>query len=411
MTELRTLIWRFYAYRISVSSGFYLPVSILYLERVRGFGLDDIGLIMGVFSVVMVFAEIPTGYIGDRLGRRESLAIGNLLTIVFMGGYVVVESPVGYLALHTIWAFAWAFRSGTAEAWLYELLAVNNDESEFTHVRSRAMTIELGFEAVTATVTGGFVVVVGWTMPFLANAAIAAIGIPVLLTTPTVTDVDDAEAEADEDVLSVQDAVSILRLQARRPEIRWLIAYLALFFGLYSGVRTFEQPALDAVGVPVAGLGLLYGGFKTVSAGAASTANWLSERFGAKSVFGLLVPVYGLAFFGVAVVPALVVPVLFLNRSIRVIVQPIRDQYLNDRFDDVGRATALSGTSMVISAAMGVSKFIVGVASSAIGVIQFLVIAGLTVSVTGAILWYLLSPVRPSGNALTAGSDKASSTD
>lgn len=397
MTESRGHIWRFYAYRLSVSNGFYLPVSILYLQRIQGFGLGEIGLIMGAFSILSMLAEIPTGYVGDRVGRRESLAIGNVLSVVFMAGYVLVDAPLGYFGIHAVWAFAWAFRSGTADAWLYELLAVDDDENEFTRVRSRAMTVELGFEALSAAAAGALVVFVGWGMPFIVNGLIAAVGLPILLTSPSVDEYAEtppAEA-AEEDPFSIREAVEVLRLQAGRPEVRWVVVYLALFFGLYSAVRTFEQPALDAVGVPVAALGLLYAGFKTVSAGAASATGWLSVQFGPKAVFGMLVPVYGVAFVGVALAPALLIPLLFLNRSVRVVVQPIRDQYLNDRLTDTGRATVLSGASMVLSVAMGLSKFVAGVASSAVGVVRFLVIAGLAVAGLGALVWIAVSPVRP----------------
>lgn len=396
MTGSRGHIWRFYAYRLSVSNGFYLPVSILYLQRIRGLGLGEIGLIMGAFSILSMLAEIPTGYIGDRVGRRESLAIGNALSVVFMAGYVLVSSPFGYLVIHAIWAFAWAFRSGTADAWLYELLAVDDEEDEFTHVRSRAMSVELGFEALSAAAAGALVVLVGWGMPFIVNGIVAAVGLPILLTSPSVDEYDDTPPEeaAEEDPFSIREAVEVLRLQAGRPEVRWVVVYLALFFGLYSSVRTFEQPALDTVGVPVMALGLLYAGFKTVSAGAASTTSWLSERLGPKPVFGLLVPVYGVAFLGVALAPALLIPLLFLNRSVRVVVQPIRDQYLNDRLADTGRATVLSGASMVLSVAMGLSKFVAGVASSAVGVVRFLVVAGLAVAALGGLVWIAVSPVR-----------------
>jgi MFS family permease len=395
MGESRGHIWRFYAYRLSVSNGFYLPVSILYLQRVRGFGLGEIGLIMGAFSILSMLAEIPTGYIGDRVGRRESLAIGNVLSVVFMGGYVLVEAPLGYLAIHAVWAFAWAFRSGTADAWLYELLAVDDEEDEFTRVRSRAMTVELGVEALSAAAAGALVVLVGWGVPFVINGVVAALGLPVLLSAPSVNEYGDTPEQASDDSFSVHEAIDVLRLQASRPELRWVVVYLALFFGLYSAVRTFEQPALDAVGVPVAALGLLYAGFKTVSAAAASTSGWLSERFSAGTVFGLLIPVYGVAFLGVAVAPALLIPVLFLNRSLRVVVQPIRDQYLNDRIENAGRATVLSGASMVLSVAMGLAKFVAGAASAVVGVVRFLVLAALTVAALGALVWVGLSPIRP----------------
>lgn len=406
MVTTRSIVRRFYAYRLSVSNGFYLPLSVLYLQRVRGFGLDDVGLILGAFSIAMVVAEIPTGYVGDRLGRRSALAIGNVLNVGFMLGYVVVETPLEYLLLHVIWAFGWAFRSGTADAWFYELLAVTDDESEFTRFRSNAMSIELGFEAASAATAGVLAAVLGWYVPFLVNGAIAAFGIPVLVTAPAVADVQE-NPEAADDPLSVHDAVRVLRLQAGRPEVRWLVVYVALFFGLYSAIRTFEQPALDAVGVPVTGLGALYAGFKLVSAGAASTTEWLADRLGPAGVFGLLGPAYGLVFLGVFALPAAVVPALFFNRSVRVIIQPIRDQYLNDRLQNVGRATVLSGASMVISVSAGLAKFVAGEASAALGILRFLTLVGIAIPILGGALWFVVSPVRPLGTPETTDTTAA----
>ncbi|APW97243.1 MFS transporter [Halobiforma lacisalsi AJ5] len=393
---VRSITWRFYAYRLSVSNGFYLPLSVLYLERVRGFGLDEIGLIMGAFSIAVVVAELPTGYVGDRLDRRTALAVGNVLSVAFMAGYVVVESPIGYLLLHVLWAFAWAFRSGTADAWLYELLAAVGDDDEFTRYRSRAMTIELTFEAATAAAAGTLAAFIGWNSPFLANAVLAALGVPILFTSPSVGDVR-TDRMPSSDSLSVREAVRVLRVQARRPELRWFVAYVALFHGLYSVVRTFEQPVLEEVGISVSGLGLLYAGFKLVAAGAASTTEWISDRLGADGVLPLLAPVYGIAFLGVIGIPALVVPVLFLNRCVRVIVQPIRDQYLNDRLDDMGRATVLSGASMAISVTAGIAKIAAGEVSAAIGLLRFLTAAGIAIAAGGGLLWLSTSPVRPIG--------------
>lgn len=57
----RTLVWRYYAYRVTVGNGFWLPVGTLYMQQMRGFSLDQIGFVMGAFSVAMVAAELPPG--------------------------------------------------------------------------------------------------------------------------------------------------------------------------------------------------------------------------------------------------------------------------------------------------------------------------------------------------------------
>lgn len=405
MANDRGLIRRYYAFRATNSAGFYVPVAVLFLVD-RGFGLDFVGFAYAVFSFAMVAGEVPAGYLADWLGRRETLALGAGLRTVTLGAYPFADSAAAYLALHVLWAAGWACRSGIQDAWLYEVLESRFDASEYARVEGRGSTVLLATSAAGA-VAGGALYGVDPRYPFLVNAALAGLGVPLLFTFPAV-EASDAEA------LTVREAVRTLRLQAGRPEVRWLVAYAALFSGLFSVTRVFEQPALDAVGVPAAGLGALYAGFKLVSAGAASTAGWLDDRLGTRRVFALLVPVYGLAFASVAVVPLLVVPVLFLNRGLRVATRPIRNQYLNDRLDDVGRATVLSGASMALSTAEGLAKLVGGRLAAATGPLAFLPWTGVAVATAAGLLWMTTSPVRDDERAdagASADADRTAPTD
>lgn len=394
MVSTQQPIWRFYAYKISVSNGFYLPVSVIYLQQVLEFGLGDIGVVLGTFAVGRVLMEIPTGYLGDRLGRRTSLVLGNILIVAFMFGYTVFESLSAFVLLHFLWAIGWTFRSGTADAWLYELLAETDDEDRFTAVRSRASAIKLAFEAVTAA-AAGVLVTVNWGLPFLANGVVTLLGIPILLSLPAPND-SAADPDTNDAVFTLRDAKATLTRQARRPELRWFVAYAALFSTLYSTTRIFEQPALKTEGLSVVSLGLLYAGFKIVSAGAASTADWFKQTVGVRGVFLLLIPVYGSLFIGLIIFPILIVPVLVLNRSIFSVMGPVRNQYLNDKLSDIGRATTLSTASMVFSTVGGLVKMATGYAAEIFGLINVLVAGGIGVVSIAAILWVGVSPVRPS---------------
>jgi len=388
MARPRWLLLRYYAFRATNSSGFYLPIAIIFLQD-EGFGLAFVGLAYAVFSFAQVAAEVPSGYLGDLLGRRATLALGAALRVLTLLAYPFAGTAAAFLALHVLWAGGWAFRSGTQDAWLYELLAARFDADEFARVEGRGSTVLLTTSAAAA-IAGGVLYGIDPALPFLANAALAALGIPLVYTFPRFETAGD-----DGDRFTVRDAVDTLRLQTGRPEVRWLVAYAALFGALFSVARTFEQPALDAVGVPVTGLGVLYAGFKLTSAGAAATAGWLEDRLGTRRVFALLAPVYGVAFAAVAVVPALVVPVLFLNRGIKVVTRPIRNQYLNDRLADVGRATVLSGASLALSLAAGTAKLVAGWGAGLLGPLSFLPLAGVVAATAGGLLWVATAPVRP----------------
>lgn len=412
MATARSVIWRYYAYRVTGATGFYLPVSILYLRH-QGFGLAFIGVAQAAFLFGRVLAEIPSGYLGDRIGRRASLAVGNALRASAMVGLVLASSPVAYLAVKILWAFGWAFRSGTQNAWLYELLKQYFDESEYARIESRGSTGLLITSAVTA-IAGGALYGVDAALPFVVNAGLATLGIPILYTLPAVGD-ESADSDdpggSNDSVFTVREAIHMLRVQAKRPAVRWLVAYAALFNGLFGMTRTFEQPALDNLGVSVVGLGVLYAGFKLVSAGAASTVGVLEEKLGIRRTFALLGPLFGVVYASIALTPLFLVPMLFLYRSTRVVIAPLRNQYLNDRLGDVGRATVLSGASMVLSTASGLANLAGGAIADSLGPVTFLPWAGLTVAGAAGLLWVTTSPVRSSDDSARTDPTGAVSTD
>lgn len=403
MPENRRLLWAYYAYRASTSYGFYVPISVVYLLD-KGFGLGFVALAQAVFSFALLVAEIPTGYVGDAIGRRVSLALGNACRVVAMVGYVFADAGVTFLALKVVLATGWALRSGTVDAWLYEVLAARLDESEFARIEGRGSTALLTTSAVTA-VAGGLLYSVHTAAPFLANAALAATGIPILYAFPVV------QTDADGDPFTVADAVRTLKAQASRPDVRWLVVYTVLLFTIFDLSRTFEQPSLRAVNVPVAGMGLLYAAYKLVSAAAAASVGWFEDTLGTKGTLALAAPALGLAYASVALFPVAVLPVFFLYRATRSVIRPLRNQYLNDRLADMGRATVLSGVSMVLSLVGGVARLAGGPIAESIGPTLFLAGAGVTLATLAGLVWVATSPVRPATSAREADAPAAASTD
>jgi MFS family permease len=184
--------------------------------------------------------------------------------------------------------------------------------------------------------------------PFVGTALIALAGIPILYTFPRVDDLSPQTAE-DASPLRIRQAIELLRGQLTHPDVRWFVVFAAVFYSLFVVTRIYEQPVLDTVGIPVAGLGVLYAGFKLVSAVIASTAGRVHDLFGTRGVMAGIAPVYAVTYASIAVAPFLIVVTLFLNRGLRTLTNPVINQYLNTHTDDMGRATVLSGASMVLA--------------------------------------------------------------
>ncbi len=354
----------------------------------QGLGLDAIGFTQGVFLFTIVASEIPTGYLGDRIGRRRSLILGNTLVALVMVTYPFADSFSEFIVLFVVWAFGTSFKSGTAEAWLYEMLKQRLDESEFARINGRGKTFTFGTSALTAAAAGALFAF-NPIAPFLANAVLSALGIPILLSLPEVTVKDK-----DHDHFRIRDAVQALRIQVSEPKIRWFVLYVSLFFAVIEIARTFEQPAAVAVGMPVTLIGIMYSVFKLLSAGAASLTGVVEDRIGIQTAFVLLVPLIVVAYASVYLLPQAIILVFFMLRGLRSITGPLRNQYLNDRLGSTGRATALSGVSMTMSLAGGTAQFLAGKVVTLTGIIDMLVLSGVGIMILAAIVWLFTSPIR-----------------
>lgn len=387
MSEDRRTFLTYYAYQATTSHGFWMPYAYVFLLQ-QGFDEATFGFANAAFLFSMVLAEVPAGYVGDRFGRRASLALGNLLSTGVFGLYVLAGTTWHVVLLFAVWGVGFAFHSATGDAWLYDLLADADGSStdEFAHLSGRSATASLAVSAGGALAATPLY----WfdpSLPFLANAALSALGVPLLAALP-------ATRDGFESTVSVREALQMLRVQAGRPEVRWLVGYVALFNVLFSMTRWLEQPALDAAGVPLAGFGVLYAAFQLTSAAGTSTTGWVQATLGARTFFLLLAPLCGLVYGAVAVVPMVVIPVIFLRRTLGRVITPILNKYLNDRLDGVGRATVLSGVSMAFSTSSGVANAAVGPIAKSMRPDHFLPVAGVAITAAAVVVWVATSPVR-----------------
>ena len=379
------LRWRYYGYRFTVNNGFFLPVGILYIER-QGLGLDAIALTQGVFLFALVVFQIPSGYIGDRIGTRNGLLLGTTTVVLAMLLYPLGHSLLTFSLLYVLWAFGWAMDTGAREAWLYNILSERDASDSYARISGRGETVLL-LGSVVTTASAGLLFVLDPALPFIANGLLTALGLGVLATLPE-------SQSGPEDRFTLNDITQALTIQIGRPDIRWFVLYIALFYTAFEVTRAFEQPAAVDIGVPVALLGFMFSGFKLVSAGASWLAGSVYDQFGVRPVFLLFVPTVIGLYAVVFVAPVMILLVFFLARSLDALTAPIRNQYLNDRIDDVGRATVLSGISMTISLAGAMVHAIGFVVAPRLGAVTVIALAGVVFGVLGAVLWVSTAPIR-----------------
>src|SRR5947208_13774777 len=77
----------------SFGNGVVLPLLVIYLQDVRGFGLGVSGLVVATSAAAQVTAGVLAGPLVDRLGPRPVLAGGLIMQAVGFGFFPLVREP------------------------------------------------------------------------------------------------------------------------------------------------------------------------------------------------------------------------------------------------------------------------------------------------------------------------------
>ncbi|WP_254822799.1 MFS transporter [Haloglomus halophilum] len=405
------LVRRYYLYEATAASGFVWPVFTLFLLG-RDLSFTEIAALSAVLSVLVVAGEIPTGRLADRLGRRNALLLGRLAEAASLAGFVLAQSFADFLALYALWALGMTLASGTAAAWLYDALDEYLDAGRYTAVRGRGRAI--GQWAMAARmVVAGPLYVLDPTYPFIAGAAVGVLSAGVLLGLPEVQDAD-AEPTGREALALVRDALS-------RPDVRGVVLYAGLFFGLVSAVDDLIQPiAVDAFDIYLGALpgsevvpepallGVLYAGFTAVAAVASDRAAALERRVGTRAAVVGLPVLVAVAALVPALVTAVAVPVFVVVKSAKATVAPLVSGYLNDRIDRAGRATVLSAAAMAYALVRVPLKLGTGRVADLASPILAVAAVGVAFLVAGAVL---VVAARPLVGASEAGAEQAANAE
>ena len=399
-------IAKYYLYQATVSFGFFSPIFTLFLLD-RGLDYTAISTLSMLYAVVTVVGEVPTGYVGDRIGRRNSLLASSAFMTLSILGFVVVESFLGLAVLYVLWALMMVFKSGTGDAWLYDTLEAELDGDRFARVRGRGGSVNRAV-TVVAMLAGGVLYSVDHALPFLASGVLNGAGVVVLLTLPEnrqYVDGGDGSDGSDES-FAVFDALPVIRRRFSRPPLRSFVAYAALFFGVVTVANMYVQPVTTRVlGFPEASLGVLYAAFTAVAAVASYCAGPVGDRFGVRGTLLVAPVLLGLFLLAPLAWPLLAFPAFFAVRGSNALLAPLVSQYVNDRVESVGRATVLSAASMAYALAKLPFYLLAGTVADAISPLVAVGVLGAALVVAVAAVRVVSSPFG--ANEVDASDDSA----
>jgi len=149
-------------------------LAVVYFQQITGSWALALG-IFSIMNIVQSLAEVPTGIISDRIGRRKTMIVSALMFFVsFIALALAGNFGTGYLLTigAIIWGVAEAFASGTDDALIYETMQElrKEDKYDIVYARSKAFgQIGLAIGALIAAIVTYFysLNILAWVSAFL----------------------------------------------------------------------------------------------------------------------------------------------------------------------------------------------------------------------------------------------------
>lgn len=163
---------------------FAVPLQTFFFFA-KGLNMTEIMFLESMFLAGNILFEVPTGILGDRIGRKWSIICGAVLSLVAWIPWFLAEGMFLFAVSYFIAGIAIAFQSGSDQALIYDTLRESGRERDMQRFMGRYLgSMTLG--TAVAALVGGFLASAHdldrFRDLFLATAMAQAIGAFVLLS-------------------------------------------------------------------------------------------------------------------------------------------------------------------------------------------------------------------------------------
>lgn len=370
---MKSNLWKYYLFNFLTEFTIFLPFIVYYFQEL-GFSLGQIAILQSVAAITVFIFEIPSGYIADRIGRKNSLIISS---IIQLAGVIILFSSPNYFMLilsHICVGLSWAFVSGADSALIYDTLLFLKREKDYKKVEGKAKFFgEIAI--ILSAIVGSLIVIFGIKQTVLFTMISYALLVFVAFS---LTDPPKKIEEKHTIYIEVDQLFNIVKKSLSNKKLLGLFLYSFIILAVSNTIFIIYQPYFRATTVPLVYFGYIFAAFSIFAALTALRAHYIEKKIGMYWSL-LLMPLF---LAGALIGASLVFMWLgfmffFLRELVRGFIFPVLGDYTNKIADSSERATVLSIGSMFARLGLVIVSTTFGFLSDNYGLKIMLLITGL----------------------------------
>lgn len=329
------------------------PIVMLYLLQ-KGLNFTQVMTLQSIFSIGVVILEVPTGAVGDLIGRKTSMCLAGIAMI--LGIVVYINSTMFYQFIlgEILLALGMCLKSGSDTALLYDTLKILNRTDEYTKFQGKGQAFFLSTQIV-GSIIAGFVYDINVELPMILSIIVMSISVIIALFFKEVPIHEHIKKPSY--IVQITESAKYL---VNHKKVRAIVLYGMFFFIFYRVGFWYYQPYFVAVNIDTKYFGIIFGVFNGVATVSALFADKFIKYTKGKSLIMLSVLLFvSFLVLGVTKVPIGVIFIL-LQQIARGVNIPTFMKYMNKHIESHHRATIISFNSLLKNLAAAIAFPFVG---------------------------------------------------
>ncbi|MFT5482955.1 MAG: MFS family permease [Halieaceae bacterium] len=278
----------------------FMVVVPVFVPLLQGYGLSmaQVMQTQAMFALTVAICEVPSGYIADMWGRKNTIVLGEFLNAIGFGMLWWADSFNEFLLYEMILGVGMSMTSGADLALLYDSEAWLKEQGEQAPGPSRSLSRLISIEAGAAGIAGICAgVMLNWSMNLVVMVQSVSGVFPFLialtLVEPPRKKITGSHREHAGKIFSL--------LLFGKPVVLWTAISIIAFglmsmyaFWLYQKYWEFQQ-------IPLAMFGYIWAGFALVVSVSARYAGVVEQKMGTRGMLLMLAVLPIVGFAGMAV--------------------------------------------------------------------------------------------------------------
>ena len=332
-----------------------MPIIVLFFQE-NGLTLMEVMILQSIYSFTVGITEIPSGYLADYFGRRNSIIFSTIFTFL---GYLIFCNYTGFdmfVIAQIMVAIGGSLMSGADSAIIYDSLLETQNEKQYTKIEGKTYAIGNFSEAISGLI-GGVLATFSLLIPFQVQTSILFFTIPIAfsLVEPNLL----KENKIDKGIIPILKVVKYSLFENLK--LRWLIIYSSVMGVATLSAAWLAQPFFKSLDIPLFYYGILWAGLNITAGISSYGSHKAEEKYNTNNLLSTLGIFMSISFLMIYFSPNyLGLIFIFLIYYLRGVVTPLLKNQINNNTSSNIRATVMSVRSFVLRISFAIVAPILG---------------------------------------------------